>query len=557
MIDELHVSNVALIKSASLQFSPHLTVLSGETGSGKSALLSAVKLVVGERADTGEIREGSEDLEVQGRFFVDNPVAPLDDKGAGAAAQPEEGHVVIRSLGRDGRSRISLDGKMATVSSLAQTLGETVDLCGQHEHQKLLQTHYHSVMLDAWIGDEAQDAKRAYHEAYQAWEAKKAELKRLMELSQDKSGELEDARFALRKIDEVAPQEGEFEQLEEQLPKLEHAEALVEAATNAHFMLGESEGALELLNGAIYELGEVAEFDPNLAEIAESLQNYYYEIEDVARELLDYEDTVEFDQELLEQTKERHSELMRLMRAFGPRMEDVFERKRSAEELISAVDDSQAVLERAQKALDGALEELKAAADKLCQIRLTHKDAFAAEVSEVLEHLQMPGAALEVSATELELSKWTSQDPQKVEFLFRPGHNLTARPLVKVASGGEASRVMLAIKAIMGEADDVETLIFDEIDAGVGGSVGQAVGEVLAKLAKTHQVIVVTHLAQIAVFADKHYVVDKQETESIPETTLHEVTGDARVEEIARMLSGDTTEASRKHAQELLHKAVN
>lgn len=549
MIDELSVSNVALIKSASLAFSPRFTVVTGETGSGKTALLSALKLILGERADAGFVREGCDALEVQGRFFL------AAEPGADERAD-EDGHVVIRKVGLDGKSRVTLDGKMATVSSVAARVGESVDLCGQHEHQKLLKPASHAPLFDAWIGETACAAHAAYRAAFDACEARRAELERVVALSQDSSGRLDEARFVLERIGEVNPQPGELEQLEADLPRLENGEALAQAAHVAYGALSDEGGALEALAVGIKELEGVARFDPELQALTGQLQDAQIVLEDLSRELRSYRDAVDYDEEALERTRERHAQIVGLLKAYGPRIEDVFARRDEAHDLVSAVDDSAERIARATKELEAAEAELQLRAQELVEVRAAHREAFSREVSCVMALLEMPGAALEVDLAPLEREKWTAKDPQKVEFLFRPGNRMSSRPLAKVASGGEASRVMLAIKVVMGAADDVETLVFDEIDAGVGGATGQAVGEVLARLAATHQVIVVTHLAQIAVFADRHYVVDKHETDTIPETVLREVEKEGRVDEIARMLSGDASETSRAHARLLLEKAV-
>ena len=264
-----------------------------------------------------------------------------------------------------------------------------------------------------------------------------------------------------------------------------------------------------------------------------------------------YRDDLEFDEETLAAKQERAAALQGLIRAYGPRMEDVFAAWARAKDLVSAVDDADLRQEEARQALAKAEERLAAAEAALHKVRTGAAPAFAAQVTAQMQRLEMGSARLEVRAEALPREKWTRTGGDAVEFLFASGAGLTTRPLAKIASGGEISRVMLALKVVLGESDAVDTLVFDEIDAGVGGATALALGEVIADLARTHQVIVVTHLAQVAARAERHYLVAKS-ADAVPETTLTLLEDDARTREIARMLGGTITEASLAHAAELL-----
>ena len=451
MIDELHVRDVALIRDASLAPSAGLTALTGETGAGKSALLSAIKLLVGERADAGAVREGADGLEVEGRFYV-------------RGGDPD-GCVVSRRVGADGRGRVRIDGRMGSVRELAEGVGATVDLCGQHEHQRLLQVQTHVEMLDAWVGEPAAAALDSYREALAAAADAARELDRVRELSRTGAAALEEAEFVCRRIDEVDPADGELAELEAKLPRAEHGDALLRSALGAREALAGEGGALDAIR--------------------------------------------------------------------------------------DAASDGGAAVERAQKAADAAEARLADAARALDDVRREAAPRFSAAVSEQMARLEMGSAELEVAFERLPRAEWSRRGPSRAEFLYRPGAGLSARPLRRIASGGEVSRVMLALKVVLGESDSAETLVFDEVDAGVGGATAVALAGVLADLARTHQVIVVTHLAQVAVVADEHYLVSKSAGD-VPETTLTAISGEDRVREVARMLSGDTGEASLAHARELL-----
>ena len=537
MIDELHVRDVALIRDASLAPSAGLTALTGETGAGKSALLSAIKLLVGERADAGAVREGTDGLEVEGRFYV-------------RGGDPD-GCVVSRRVGSDGRGRVRIDGRMGSVRELAEGVGATVDLCGQHEHQRLLQVQTHVEMLDAWVGESAAAALARYREALAAAAEAARELDRVRELSRTGAAALEEAEFVCRRIDEVDPAKGELADLEAKLPRAEHGDALLRSALGAREALAGEGGALDAIRDAASEIDDALRYDDALSKHADVLRGALLDLEDVAAELRDYADELDFDPEELERMRARWSELQGLLRSYGPTMADVFARRDEARGVVEAASDGGAAVERAQKAAEAAEARLADAARALDDVRREAAPRFSAAVSEQMARLEMGTAELEVAFERLPRAEWSRHGASRAEFLYRPGAGLSARPLRRIASGGEVSRVMLALKVVLGESDSAETLVFDEVDAGVGGATAVALAGVLADLARTHQVIVVTHLAQVAVVADEHYLVSKSAGD-VPETTLTPISGEDRVREVARMLSGDTGEASLAHARELL-----
>lgn len=539
MIDEIRVENLALIREASLVPCSGLTVLTGETGAGKTALLSALKLLMGERADASSVREGETGLVVEGRFF----------KGA----DDPEGFGVVRSVSADGRSRVKIDGSISSVRELATRVGSMIDLCGQHEHQSLLDSANHVRMVDSWAADTIAPILDDYRAKLHVARAAAAELARVTEASRSKGALLDEARFTVERISEVDPRLGEYEELEESLPRAEHAEALASAANDAQSLLSEENAALDSLNGAIAELQRMAGVDKKLSEFADSLAEASILIEDAAADLRRYRDSVDFDPEELARQQDRFAQLKGLLRQYGPTMDDVFARLESSKELLSLVDDAEERVKRARLELDAAESDLVQAARALMKARSVAGPRFCREVVRQMARLEMGGAEVLWDERELPRERWTDSGPSICELLYRSGSGLTPRPLKRIASGGELSRVLLAAKVVMGSADHAGTLVFDEVDAGVGGATARSLATVLADLAKTHQAIVVTHLAQVAVVADAHYVVRKADTGSgIPETSLVPVEGDERVAEIARMLSGDSSPESLAHARAML-----
>ncbi len=537
MIDEVHIRDVALIHEATFTPSPAFTVVTGETGTGKTALLNALKILVGERAGASFVREGCEELQVEGRFLGERC--------------GEDGVVAARRIGAQGRSRVSIDGSLASVKELAGGLGQTVDLCGQHEHQRLLSSAYQRALLDEWGKDEISAPLRAYRACLSEANDASAELVRLQDLESADAVELDRARFALEQIGKADPQEGEYEELVERMPRLENAEMLVHEAMSAQRSLTGSGGAVESLESALGSLERIAAVDSSIESVLELVREAFFSLEDVGRDLATYKDNVDFPQEELEAAQDRIAELQGLMRGFGPRMEDVLAHRAEAEAKIREYDGRDELISRAAERRDAAEVALADAACALAKARGKVVPLFIDAVQAQMARLEMKGARLEASISDLPRGQWDTWGSQSFEFLFAAGEGLSAQRLGKIASGGEMSRVMLALKVALGECDQVDTLVFDEIDAGVGGGTARALGAVLRDLAKTHQVIVVTHLPQVAVCGDTHYLVTKSD-DALPQTCLTLVSGESRTAEIARMLAGEVNETSLAHAAELL-----
>lgn len=567
MVDELQVKNLALIKNATLSLNEGLTVLTGETGAGKTALLTALKLLMGSRAQADSVRDGESSLEVLGRFYIpsksesqEQTVQDILDSAEkcthsleGKNFAEEEGVVVSRRVGADGRSRVAINGKMVSVKELAAQIGTSIDLCGQHEQQQLMRTQNHIHMLDAWAAAEVEGPLAQYREAFKQAKAAAEQLAKVEAAQSASNAKLDEARYTLTRIEEVSPKPGEYEELAARLARAENAESLAVAANTAHEALGAEGGALDGVNTAISALQGAAQHDKQLGSFAEQLVEATFALEDVSRSTGTYLESVEFDPQALEADQQRMAAFQGLMRTFGPGMGGVFDAWDDAKEVLALANNSGEQKAAAQKAVDEAENALVKAANALDAVRKKVAPRFAATVNQQLLRLEMSGASLECAFQPLERKAWGTTGPCELEFLFRPGAQMQARPLVRIASGGELSRVMLAIKVVMGSADKVDTLVFDEVDAGVGGSVANALAGVIESLAKTHQVIVVTHLAQVAVRAKTHYLIKKVDGESgMPETKLHLLNSKERPAEIARMLSGSVTEASLAHANEML-----
>lgn len=556
MIDEIQVRNLALIEAASIRPSAALTVITGETGAGKTALLASCKLLMGQRADRDMVRQGEGEAEVQGRFFL--PFAPggSSDGGEGASVpggpgEAESELVVDRRVTADGRSHVKMNGRMASVTELSESVAPYVSLCSQHDQQMLTKQSAQRRYLDVWAGVSKDGLLAEYREAFLDAKRARAELEDLKAMAQAGDARIEDALFKLRQIDAVGPSQEDYDELMAALRKSENAEMLARTSTGARDALSGEEGVLDALNGAIVLLDEGARADEALKAMADTLREATYIVEDVAHDVSRYADAIDFDVSSLDQMQERASSYQSLIRAYGPTIGDVLAVQCEARAIVEAHEDADAVLAAAQERLDAAEGTLALAAKALHEARAAAAPGLAAGVNEVLARLEMAGAELVVSVSMLPREEWAESGADSIVIEFRPSSGMQARPLSRIASGGELSRVMLALHAVMGDRDEVPTLVFDEIDAGVGGTAALALADVLASLAQTHQVIAVTHLPQVAAKATVHYVAAKRTDGAMATTSITEVSGEGRTEEIARMLSGTITESSLRHAQEL------
>jgi DNA repair protein RecN (Recombination protein N) len=539
MLDELHVRDYALVRDARLTFSPGCTVLSGETGAGKTALIGAIKLLIGERGDVVAIRDGASELLVEGRMLL--------DEGAE--------HVITRRLSREGRSRCTLDDGMVTVGALAERIGPLVDLHGQHEHQSLLSPAAQLAYLDRYAKEEGRRAVAAYREVWDERLRVADALEELRQASRTSAQTLAAARQTVRDMEATDPQPGEYEELERQLPILRDGESLAVAAQGALDLLRgdpDARGALDALASAHRALAQQAGVDTRLDELASQLESIVISADDLALSLRAYREDVEFDPRALEEALDRLGALENLRRRYGPRMEEVFSAWQEASRQLSLTGDLSERIKATERRLAQTERELEASARELARIREQAAESLAQALSSSLRELALEGASVAFSSQELPRASWNRNGSVRYELTWRTSETSVPRPLAKIASGGELSRVMLALKTLQTIPDGQATLVFDEVDAGIGGAAASAVAARIRLLASAQQVIVVTHLAQIAAVADRQFVVEKSLTDGNAVTVIREVFGDERVAEVARMLAGATDDVALSHARQLL-----
>lgn len=558
MIEEISIRDLGVIADAKLQFGSGLTVLTGETGAGKTMVLTALGLLLGDRSDSSAIRQGQEQAFVEGRWLIPNhqgAKALVSETGGSV----DNGELIInRTVARDGRSRVAVGGASVPVSVLGSIGEKLVAVHGQSDQIRLKSQVAQREALDQFSG--VADLLQNYREAYETWRAAEKRLEEIQVASNTRETELQNLREAIAELDQLKPQMGEDATLAEQAERLTHSEELRIAAAEAHELLSAEnfdgvEDAISLVGKARRVLEAAAVHDPELGNIAETLRELGFQLGENAAILSGYLASSESGGAAeLEAIQERRAALTSAMRKYGPTLGDVIEYYESAGKRLLELDSSDEIIAK----LTAELEVLFAQVDDLAaQVTAVRKHAatrLEQAVTEELNTLAMGGASLVVSVTDAGELQAHGADNVSIQLAAYPGAE--PRPLGKGASGGELSRIMLAIEVVLARTEQALTFIFDEVDAGVGGAAAIEVGRRLAQLAKVAQVIVVTHLGQVAAFANQHLRVLKTVGDQYTASDVVSLQGEERVEEIARMLSGMAeSDTAKANARELMSRA--
>lgn len=567
MLKTLRVRELAIIDDLEVRFAPGLNLLTGETGAGKSILIDAVGLVIGDRADRGLVRAGADKAIVEALFELpENSAIPewARDKGVEPAEHGE--WLIRREVSAEGSNRIFVNGSPCTLALLRELGEQLVEVHGQHDHQTLLRPEHQLALLDSFGGnlERVEQVRAARDEVLE----RRARIDALRMAAESQGDLRERLERTISDIDQVNPLPGELKRLECDRRMLQHSARmaeLLEGVVTACYT-GEPTAA-SLSSRAARQAAELAEIDPELADLATRLDTASVELQDLGAAFRDYRDRCDFDPHRLEQLEQRRVALERLCLQYGRDEDEILARREEALRELAALQGSDDMLKDAVDATAIAEQAYRSQAEKLGRARKKAAKQMAPAVEAQLVPLALEGARLtfSFSAARGDMIGQDGDKPlplnsrgaEKAELLLSANPGEPARPLSKVASGGELSRVMLALHGVLDGEGDGRTLLFDEIDAGVGGGVGAAVGSRLARLAQQHQVLCVTHLPQVAAHADSHYIVCKDIKGERTVTTVQPLAQQARVDELARMLGGKrTTELSRRHASELLTTAA-
>jgi DNA repair protein RecN (Recombination protein N) len=554
MLTELRIKNFAIIESLTLPLAPGFNVLSGETGAGKSIIVGALGLLLGERASGDLIRTGADRAVVEGVFDIaghSSASTVLDERGIDVE---NETVVLRREVSANGRARAWVNGSTVTAAVLAEIGRLLVNLHGQHEAQTLLDVDAQRQILDAFGG--ATDQAAQVRTAYDALASVRRDMQTLESRRADAERRADYLRHVTQEIEAARLTAGEDERLDEEARRLEHAEELRTLAQGMNTVLdGDDEAVLHRLGAVQRALASIQRIDPSLARMQEVFDAAFYGLQELSRELVAYEEGIELDPERLADVERRRDLIFRLTKKYGPAIADVLETAQRARAELDLVDSAAFDIRQLAERERAASARLAESAATLTSLRTAAADRLARAVDQVLPDLGIADGRFSASLTPRpEIGPAGAED---VEFRVALNIGHDARPLARVASGGELSRVMLALKTILARLDHVPTLVFDEVDAGIGGRVGLQVGETMRRVAAHHQVFAISHLPQIAARAHHHIVVAKGARAGVTTADTRVVEGDARVVEIARMLGGDPESAvSQAHARELLATAA-
>lgn len=554
MLRELRIRNFAVIDDLHLELRPGLNALTGETGAGKSIIVGALSLLLGERASAEDVRAGEDEAVVEAAFDVQGREAVLErcrEAGVGV----EEGWLVLRRrVRREGRNRAWINDSPATAGLIWELGSALVEMHGQHEHQRLTRPPAQRRILDAYAG--AEETARAVRGLHGELEEVREEIERVERRAREARERADYLEFKAAEIEDAELEPGEEEELRAEARRLENSEDLMALAGTLHeAVYAGGRAVVDRLGELSRELEELVRLDPEAEELEQMLGSARAELEELGRRLGSYRDGVDHDPARLERIRSRLDEIFRLKEKYGRTVEEVVEAGREARRELEALESSEERVEELEAREDELAEDLEEAAAELSRARRDAAGRLEDEIEPLLEELGMEGGRFEV-----ELEPRTPPGPhgaESVEFRVSLNPGFDPGPLSRVASGGELSRVMLALEAVLARADDVPSLVFDEIDAGVGGRVAHQVAAELAAVSDDHQVFVVTHLPQIAARADTHFRVEKRPVEGRAATHVEALEGDDRVSELARMLGGDPeSEVSRDHAQELMEASA-
>ncbi len=551
MLQELSIKDFAIIDEIQISFQPKMTVLTGETGAGKSIIIDALGLLAGGRGSTEFIRKGEKKAVIQGLFTLPreaNTYNILEEYGIDS----EDGQIILqRDLYRGGRNICRINGMMVNLATLRK-VGETlIDIHGQNEHQELMKPENHIDLLDEYDKKTSQ-LRNQYQVVYQNYRKLKLSMEKKEADEKAWAQRLDMLNFQVKEIEEAGLKINEEDELVEEKNKLDNFQAIHDALELSYQILsGEKIDVVGNLGNAMNELSDVSDLSENLQEINTKISDAFYSLEDAARDISDELDSMEWNGERLNEIEERLELIHQLKRKYGDTIEDILHYHSRIEKELREIENAEQNSEKQERQLSEALEKVKELAIKLSKQRKKSAKKLEKMIHEQLSALYMDKAVFEVKC--LNNSKLYSKGIDKVEFYIQTNPGEEMGPLAKIASGGELSRIMLALKTIFSQKMGVTSIIFDEVDTGVSGRVAQAIAEKISQISNNSQVLCITHLPQVAAIADNHYYISKSVNDGRTETSLRELDEKQKIREIARMLSGsEITELTLKHAEELI-----
>lgn len=554
MLLNLHVKNLALIKEVDVDFTNGLVVLTGETGAGKSLILGSVNIALGKKVEKDIIRKGAEYALVELTFCIDSR---LKEKLEQYDVYPEDENIIVVSRKiTHGRSVSKINGETVSLTTLKSVMDLLIDIHGQHDHQSLLYKNTHLQILDKYAGEEVKELKNTISDKYSQYIEIKKELDKFDMDETKRLRECEFAEFEINEIEAANLSLGEDDEVENEFKKLSGSEKIMSSLSDAYQIMGYegNQGVCECISRVGYDLSEISDIDSKLSD----LQKQIYDIDDMckglAREISDYIDEVNYEPQRVAEVEERLNLINHLKLKYGQSIEKILAYKGEKQAYLDSLNNYNLMREETKTKLDKEMSELVVLCDKLSSLRKKYAIKLEETVVKALEDLNFLSVKFKINVSKKENVSANGQD--EVEFLISTNPGEEVKSLAKVASGGELSRIMLAIKSILAGEDEIDTMIFDEIDTGISGKTAQMVADKLMGISKEHQVICISHLAQIAAMADSHYLIEKNTDDESTETNIYILSREDSIKELVRISSGgEITETAIKHATEMKEMA--
>lgn len=557
LLKELSIKNFAIIDELTVEFQNGLTVLTGETGAGKSIIIDAVQLLAGGRGSQEFIRHGAKKAELEGLFTLPEGAHPAIDKCAELGIEVDEGTIILRrDLNDHGKSVCRVNGKLMPIGMLREVGATLIDIHGQHESQELMDDKHHINLLDQFAGEAIYDEKQQYIEIYQSYKELKSELAALSLGEQQIAQKIDLYSFQIKEIDRCKFLANEETELMEERRRLNNFHKIFEGSSLAHeAILGESKG-IDWIGQAMSELEDVANVDDQFKELSSTVSEAFYSLQEAAFTLKNRLDEMEFDPERLNEVEQRLALIQNMKRKYGHSLQEVLDYRAQIGLELETLENSDENIQQNEKKLKQFELKLAEQAAKLTVIRKEYGTQLAEKIMTQLQELYMERAKLIVQVNEYSEGNFDQNGVDEVVFYISTNIGEPPKPLTKIASGGELSRIMIALKTIFSSTMGITSIIFDEVDTGVSGRVAQAIANKISLISRNSQVLCISHLPQVAAMADHHYYIRKQEEDNRTKTSLTELFNDDRIDEISRMMSGQVvTEKTFQHAKELVELA--
>lgn len=548
MLNELHVKNIALIEEVNMEFERGLNVITGETGAGKSLLLGALDITLGGKFSADMIRNGEDSALVEMVFTTDDDqiINELKDKGYDI----EDGTIIISRKFSNGRTISRINGESCTAAVLKEIAGQLINIHGQRENQILLKNDKQLSMLDSYAGREIIPLKNAVSKKYDEYKRTLSEYEKFTMDEDARLREKSMLEYEINEIEEIAPEEGEEEELEKRYRIIKNARNIMESLGEVHRLTGYENGAGDFIGRAIQQISSISEYDDALGDIEASLNDVEAILGDINRQAADYLDECSFSEREFDEIESRLDNIRNLEAKYGNSVKKIYEYQEKSQKRLEFLENYDEDRERTKELLDKTEDELKDACSKLSAGRKKSAIKFADDIKKQLEELNFAKTEIDIRFSKADIYRRNGTDDVDIMISANPGEPV--RELAKVASGGELSRIMLAIRNILADEENTGTLIFDEIDSGISGRTAQRVSEKMASIASGHQILCVTHLAQIAAMADSHYLIEKNVDNDKTTTNVRRLDEDEETDELARILGGARiTEAVKENAVEM------